>query len=192
MSRYKVDIDRELTAIQTTPYGKTMRPNLHDALKKLADLQGLLSDSFEQLIINAGSSNAEVVDARNDATSTPHVVYPTLGDRLDAIQQTLNDHQAIPHITYRVIGHRQVIATDKDEIIMTDKEEAIEVVEPSHKKENQEGRAALMTIDTVKVTDLPMAQTKASDLLIVETERGTSSTTVEELLDKVGMKYKEI
>lgn len=192
MSRYNVNIDRELTAIQTTPYGKTMRPNLHDALKKLAQTQGALSDTFEQLIINAGTSNAEVVDARNDTTTTPNVVYPTLGDRLNAMQQTMNDHHAIPHITYRLIGHRNVIGTDKDEMIVTDKDEAIEVVEPVHKKENRESRAALLTIDTVKVTDLPMAQTKASDLLIVETERGTSSTTVEELLDKVSMKYKEI
>ena len=89
MSKYRVNIQPELNNIKTTPYGKVMRPNLHDALEKLARKQNALSDTFDNMIIDAGNNNGEIVDSRNDNVSQPPVNYPTLGDRLDAMQQQI-------------------------------------------------------------------------------------------------------
>lgn len=91
MSKYLVDLTQELNAIRTTPYGKTMRPNLADAIEKLNKRHNALSETFDNLVIDAGNSNAEVVDARNDNISQPPVNHQTLGGRLDAMQQQISN-----------------------------------------------------------------------------------------------------
>ncbi len=128
MSKYRVNIQAELNNIKVTPYGKTMRPNLHDGLEKLAQKQNSLSDTFDNLLINAGNSNAEVVDARNDTVSNPNVNHATLGDRLNSMQTTINNHLAIPHITYREvtpITKIGVLSSDNNEAILTDDDQVI-------------------------------------------------------------------
>ena len=50
--------------------------------------QQTLENVFNQLIINAGNSNAEIVDARVDSDGT---AYPKLGDRLNSIDSQIKD-----------------------------------------------------------------------------------------------------
>ena len=74
-------------------YGKDVRGSIHDGIdainKEVENTTGRqvdLENTFDQLVINAGNSNAEIVDARvkNDGTS-----YSKLGDRLDAVDSQL-------------------------------------------------------------------------------------------------------
>lgn len=190
MSKYRVNIQAELNNIKVTPYGKTMRPNLHDGLEKLAQKQNSLSDTFDNLLINAGNSNAEVVDARNDTVSNPNVNHATLGDRLNSMQTTINNHLAIPHITYREIKTLRAIATDKDEVILTHDDKGIEPTEVTVVRDTQ--KRATTLVETVKITDLPVVDPNATDLLVVETQGGTSSTTVSDILSQSNLKYTDI
>ena len=87
------DIKTHLNNIKGALYGKDVRGSIHDGMdainKEVENTTGRqvdLENTFDQLIINAGNSNAEIVDARvkNDGTS-----YSKLGDRLDAVDSQL-------------------------------------------------------------------------------------------------------
>ena len=87
------NIQNELNNIKTALYGKDVRGSIHDGMDAMnkevestTSRQVDLENTFDQLIINAGNSNAEIVDARvkNDGTS-----YSKLGDRLDGIDYKL-------------------------------------------------------------------------------------------------------
>ena len=87
------DIKTHLNNIKGALYGKDIRSSIHDGIdtinKEVESTTGRqvdLENTFDQLIINAGNSNAEIVDARvkNDGTS-----YSKLGDRLDAVDSQL-------------------------------------------------------------------------------------------------------
>ena len=87
------NIKNELNNIKSALYGKDVRGSIHDGIdainKEVESTTGRqvdLENTFDQLIINAGNSNAEIVDARvkNDGTS-----YSKLGDRLDAVDSQL-------------------------------------------------------------------------------------------------------
>lgn len=186
MGKYRVDIQAELNNIKVTPYGKTMRPNLHDSLEKLARKQNALSDTFDNLIIDAGNSNAEVVDARNDTASNPNVNHVTLGDRLNFMQTTINNHLAIPHVTYREvtpITTIDVLASDNNEAILTDDDQ---VILPTGITRNSENTRDTV-ISGVKIPDLPTVTPNDDDLVLLESKNGTASTKVSELLDPVNV-----
>ena len=79
------NIKNELNNIKNAMYGKDVRTSIHngiDAINKEVEntigRQVDLENTFDQLVINAGNSNAEIVDARvkSDGTS-----YSKLGDR---------------------------------------------------------------------------------------------------------------
>ena len=77
-----------LKKIMNAIYGREVRVSIHDAIDAInkevestTTRQDHLEKVHEQLIINAGNSNAEVVDARIDKTTG--VTYSTLGKRLD-------------------------------------------------------------------------------------------------------------
>ncbi len=199
MSKYRVNIQAELNNIKVTPYGKTMRPNLHDGLEKLAKKQNDLSDTFDNLLINAGNSNAEVVDARNDTVS--NVNHATLGDRLNSMQTTINNHLAIPHVTYREvtpITTIDVLASDNNEAILTNDDQ---VILPTNVTRNGDNTRDTV-VSGVKIPDLPTVTPNDDDLVLLESKNGTSSTKVSELLKPVNteinviknesMKYTEI
>ena len=87
------NIKNELNNIKSALYGKDVRSSIYNGIDAInnevestTDRQVDLENTFDQLIINAGNSNAEIVDARvkNDGTS-----YSKLGDRLDAVDSQL-------------------------------------------------------------------------------------------------------
>ena len=87
------NIKNELNNIKSALYGKDVRGSIHDGIdainKEVENTTGRqvdLENTFDQLVINAGNSNAEIVEARvkNDGTS-----YSKLGDRLDAVDSQL-------------------------------------------------------------------------------------------------------
>lgn len=90
------NIKNELNNIKSALYGKDVRGSIHDGIdainKEVENTTGRQADlenTFDQLIINVGNSNAEIVDARvkNDGTS-----YSKLGDRLDGIDSQLTQN----------------------------------------------------------------------------------------------------
>lgn len=87
------DIKTHLNNIKGALYGKDVRGSIYDGIDAInteventTGRQVDLENTFDQLVINAGNSNAEIVDARvkNDGTS-----YSKLGDRLDAVDSQL-------------------------------------------------------------------------------------------------------
>lgn len=87
------NIKKELNNIKSAIYGKDVRGSIHDGIdainKEVESTTGRqvdLESTFDQLVINAGNSNAEIVDARvkSDGTS-----YSKLGDRLNAVDSQL-------------------------------------------------------------------------------------------------------
>ena len=87
------NIQNELNNIKTALYGKDVRNSIHDGIdvinKEVENTTGRqvdLENIFDQLVINAGNSNAEIVDARvkSDGTS-----YSKLGDRLNEVDSRL-------------------------------------------------------------------------------------------------------
>ena len=97
------NIKTHLNNIKGALYGKDVRGSIHDGIdainKEVENTTGRqvdLENTFDQLVINAGNSNAEIVDARvgQDGKS-----YSKLGDRLDdftsQLAQKANKHDSI-------------------------------------------------------------------------------------------------
>lgn len=92
------NIKNHLNNIKNALFGQEVRGSIHDgidAINKEVEIttgrQVDLEKTFDQLVINAGNSNAEIVDARvkSDGTS-----YSKLGDRLNEVDSQL-EHIAI-------------------------------------------------------------------------------------------------
>ena len=88
------DIKTHLNNIKGALFGKDVRTSIYDGIDAInKEVEGTtkrqidLESTFDELIINAGNSNAEIVDARvkNDGTS-----YSKLGDRLNEIDSQLS------------------------------------------------------------------------------------------------------
>ena len=88
------NIKSYLDNIKNAIYGKDVRVSIYDGISEInkeventTTKQVGLENIFDQLIINAGNSNAEIVEARvkSDGTS-----YPKLRDRLNAIDSQVN------------------------------------------------------------------------------------------------------
>ena len=89
------NIKTHLNNIKGALYGNDVRGSIHDGIDAINNevesttgRQVDLENTFDQLIINAGNSNAEIVDARvkSDGAS-----YSKLGDRLNEVDSQL-DH----------------------------------------------------------------------------------------------------
>lgn len=85
------NIQKYLDDIRKALFGREVRSSIHDAIEAInKEVEGTTSKqenldaTFQQLIINAGNSNAEVVAARVEADGTPH---NTLGERLNAMDK---------------------------------------------------------------------------------------------------------
>ena len=82
-------IQEHLDKIKNAIFGKDVRQSIHDGLNKInqetestSKKQEKLERTFDDLIINAGNSNAEVAAARNG--------FETLGKRLDGVDSQLD------------------------------------------------------------------------------------------------------
>ena len=93
------NIKNHLNNIKNALFGQEVRGSIHDGLDAInKEIEGTtgrqvdLEKTFDQLVINAGNSNAEIVDARvkSDGTS-----YSKLGDRLNEVDSQLE------HIEYK-------------------------------------------------------------------------------------------
>ena len=73
------NIQHWLEQIRRAVYGREVRSSIADAIEAINKEQSHLDGAFDQLIINAGNSNAEIVDARVKADGTQ---FNTLGERL--------------------------------------------------------------------------------------------------------------
>ena len=78
-----------INKIRTAIYGKDVRSAIADSIEamnienqEVSYRQSYLGETFNNLIINAGNSNAEIVAARTKADGTN---YDTIGARLNAI-----------------------------------------------------------------------------------------------------------
>ena len=87
------NIKTHLDKIKNALFGQEVRGSIHDGIdainKEVESTTGRqvdLESTFDQLVINAGNSNAEIVDARVKADGTS---YTKLGDRLDSFDSQL-------------------------------------------------------------------------------------------------------
>ena len=92
------NIQNELNNIKTALYGKDVRGSIHDGIeainKEIENTTGRqvdLENTFDQLVINAGNSNAEIVDARVKPDGTS---YSKLGDRLNEVDSQLEQSES--------------------------------------------------------------------------------------------------
>lgn len=136
------NIKNELNNIKSALYGKDVRSSIHDGIDAINNevesttgRQVDLENTFDQLIINAGNSNAEIVDARvkNDGTS-----YSKLGDRLDAVdsqlehiakvtgdlQNDINKYQTI-YINSDIYINKQILIPSNKEIVFRNNSKVI-------------------------------------------------------------------
>ena len=74
------NIQHWLDQIRRAIYGREVRSSIADAIEAINKEQSHLDGAFDQLIINAGNSNAEIVAARVKADGTQ---FNTLGERLN-------------------------------------------------------------------------------------------------------------
>ncbi len=87
------NITTHLNNIKNALYGKDVRGSIHDGIDAInneventTNRQEHLEDTFNQLVINSGNSNAEIVDARVGENGKS---YEKLGDRLDEFDSQL-------------------------------------------------------------------------------------------------------
>ena len=87
------NIKKHLDNIKGALFGKDVRSSIHDGIDAInkevestTNRQEHLEDTFDQLVINSGNSNAEIVDARVGENGKS---YAKLGDRLDEVDSQL-------------------------------------------------------------------------------------------------------
>lgn len=87
------NIQDKLNNIKNALFGKDVRNSIHDGIDAInkevestTNRQEHLETTFDQLTINAGNSNAEIVDARVGENGKS---YAKLGDRLDSVDSQL-------------------------------------------------------------------------------------------------------
>lgn len=90
------NIHDKLNKIITSIFGKDVRQALYDGLdtvnketENTTAKQQHLENTFDQLVINAGTSNAEIVDARVDKNTGKS--YSKVGDRMDEVSSLMDN-----------------------------------------------------------------------------------------------------
>ena len=89
------NIKDKLNNIQNALFGHEVRGSIHDGIEAInnevedtTSRQHVLENTFEELAINAGNSNAEIVAARVEADGTTH---KKLGDRLNKVDSQIKE-----------------------------------------------------------------------------------------------------
>lgn len=115
------NIKNELDNIKKALYGKDVRNSIHNGIEvinqeveKTTAKQESLEKIFEDLTINAGSSNAEIVIARTDKNTNE--TYKTIGDRLDMISSNINNVAEGRHL----LNFKSVAGTISNSFTITD------------------------------------------------------------------------
>lgn len=111
------NINTELEQIRKAVYGREVRGSIANAIELInkeqistSTAQTNLDGKFNQLIINAGNSNAEVVAARVKADGTQ---FDTLGKRLDKgdeLHNTLNNEVVSARTDSKNVTHKNLKA----------------------------------------------------------------------------------
>ena len=118
------NIKKHLDNIKGALFGKDVRSSIHDGIDAInkevestTNRQEHLEDTFDQLVINSGNSNAEIVDARVGENGKS---YAKLGDRLDEVDSQLEQNiLKINDINYKIknnnlrkgfVAHRGLIS----------------------------------------------------------------------------------
>ena len=111
------NINTELEQIRKATYGREVRGSIANAIELInkeqintSTAQTNLDGKFNQLIINAGNSNAEVVAARVKADGTQ---FDTLGKRLDKgdeVHNTLNNEVISARTDSKNVTHKNLKA----------------------------------------------------------------------------------
>lgn len=93
------NIKNHLNNIKNALFGQEVRGSIHDGIdainKEVESTTGRqehLETTFDQLTINAGNSNAEIVDARVGENGKS---YAKLGDRLDEVDSQLEQNESL-------------------------------------------------------------------------------------------------
>lgn len=91
------NIHDKLNKIITSIFGKDVRQAIYDGLdtvnketENTTAKQQHLENTFDQLVINAGTSNAEIVDARVDKNTGKS--YSKVGDRMDEVSSLMEQN----------------------------------------------------------------------------------------------------
>ena len=89
------NIKDKLNNIKNALFGHEVRASIHDGIEAINEeventtsRQNVLENTFEQLTINAGNSNAEIVAARVEADGTTH---KKIGDRLNKVDSQIKE-----------------------------------------------------------------------------------------------------
>lgn len=98
------NIQSNLNKIKNAVLGVDVRDSIHDGIKAIneeventTDRQVQLEGTFDELVINAGNSNAEVAAARVDSTGKSH---GTLGKRLNNFDSQIKEKVNIDDLDY--------------------------------------------------------------------------------------------
>lgn len=112
------NIKNHLNNIKNALFGQEVRGSIHDGIdainKEVESTTGRqvdLEKTFDQLVINAGNSNAEIVDARvkSDGTS-----YSKLGDRLNEVDSQLEQNMNKINEQFNTIANNHFTVSVKD------------------------------------------------------------------------------
>lgn len=197
-------IQQYLDNIKNALFGREVRSSIHDGIdainkevERTTAKQEHLDGTFNQLIINSGTSNAEIVDARVEVDGTQH---DKLGDRLDASDKKIDIHFNMPHVTYFEINEsgnpisQNILATHENKSLLTNDNKGIiaNISTRSNVDIDIDKNIKNTISNNIKINDLPNAKPTDNDKLIIETKNGTSSTSVSDLLGNINLKYKQI
>ena len=133
------NIKNYLDNIKKALFGKDVRSSIHDGIdainketERTTAKQEYLEKTFDNLIINAGNSNAEIVDARTDKNTNK--TYAKVGDRIDGISSQLSEKTIEINVIKRNVQDVNLNLTNKINEV-AEKGTTVEVLEETTKKE---------------------------------------------------------
>ena len=159
------NIKKHLDNIKGALFGKDVRSSIHDGIDAInkevestTNRQEHLEDTFDQLVINSGNSNAEIVDARVGENGKS---YAKLGDRLDEVDSQLEHIEKFSNTLIRKnISHNfekvPVITFIDDD----NKADFLNLIKPIFDKYNIKGSLAVITDNVGKSGYLNEGQLK--------------------------------
>ncbi len=147
------EIKKYLSNIKNAVFGKEVRSSIHDGIDAInkevestTKRQDALEKIHQQLIINAGDSNAEVVDARVDKTTGQS--FATMGERLDsATEQFIKTDQKLNE-TNAQLSDMQRLKITESVVKNKSKKQLVDTYKEINEKNNQ---ANILTVSTFNI-----------------------------------------